>query len=82
MTQKHFIALAATLAAAFSTGTVEVKLAIWSLTLSQADVCAQANDNFNRDRFYAAVFGTSDHFAIRDALKAERNAVSVKVWEV
>ena len=66
MTSKDFIAIADVLAGQWACNhTREAKLSIWATTLSLADMCARSNDRFDRDKFYAAVFGTSDHFDAR-----------------
>lgn len=70
MTQKHFIAIAKILAASFATATPAEKGPIWCLTLSMADYFAQENPRFDRSKFYTAVMGTADHFAVRDEFQA------------
>jgi hypothetical protein len=68
MTAKDFIAIADVLAGQWAVeSTREAKLAVWTTTLSMADLCAKGNSRFDRERFYAAVFGTKDHFAARDS---------------
>lgn len=44
------------------------KRSIWRVTLSIADKFAQDNDRFDREKFYTYVFGTKDHFAVRDSI--------------
>jgi hypothetical protein len=71
MTQKDYIKIAADLAGAYA---MDKTGAIWCLTLSLADTFAQDNPRFDRSKFYAAVMGTSDHFAARDKIFTESQA--------
>lgn len=45
------------------------RLALWRTTLSTADAFV-GWDGFDRADFYSRVFGTSDHFAVRDEITA------------
>lgn len=56
MTKKHFIKIAAILAGDLATSTTDrERLKVRGITLSFADMFAQENPNFDRERFYAAV---------------------------
>jgi hypothetical protein len=68
MTQKHFIAIARILAGDFQTAALEERMKVWTITLSLADYFAGDNPRFDRDLFYKTVFGTSDHFGVRDSI--------------
>src|SRR5580765_1416650 len=62
--------LAGILAGQFAcTSCPEARLAIWRITLSTADAFI-GWDGFDRADFYSRVFGTSDHFAVRDEITA------------
>ena len=80
MSRKDFIAIADVLAGQWAVETSrEAKLCVWTTTLSMADMCARGNERFDREKFYAAVFGTADHFAARDsALRALPAAIQAK----
>jgi hypothetical protein len=67
VTKQDFQAIADILAGSFATATASEKGAIWCLTLSLADYFGRANPRFDRARFYEAVLGNSDHFAVRDS---------------
>lgn len=67
MTRKDFEKMADLLAVEYSIAQPgEARLAVWRTVLSMADVCAQSNERFDRDRFYGVVFGTLDIWSIRD----------------
>lgn len=66
MSKKDFEAIAAILAGDLATATPAEFGKVFNLTLSLADYFAQSNPRFRRDLFYAAAFGTADHFAARD----------------
>jgi hypothetical protein len=70
MTRKNYIAIAKILAGQFATAAPAEKGAIWCLTLSMADYFKQDNANFDRSKFYTAVMGSPDHFAVRDEFQA------------
>jgi len=80
MTRKHFTAIANILAGQFASASSPAeKLAIWTTTLSLAQYFKSENSNFSYDRFYLAVFGTEDHFAVRDAaVRANNNYVAAR----
>lgn len=71
MTRKHFTEIASILSGTFASATPECKGPIWGMTLSLADYFQSVNPNFDRSRFYTAVLGSSDHFAVRDEFQAE-----------
>lgn len=74
MTKQHFTDIAAILAGQFAEATPEEKLALWKTTLSLADYFKRINPRFDRVRFYLAVFGTVDHFSVRDKAVRDHNA--------
>ena len=74
MSRRDYVRIAAVMAASFSTADPVSKNAIWCLTLScltlsMADTLQADNPAFDRSRFYEAVLGDSDHFAVRDSFQ-------------
>jgi len=66
MSTKDYKAIAAILAGSFATATPAEKGIVWVTTLSLADYFASDNPRFNRTKFYEAVMGDPNHFAVRD----------------
>lgn len=62
MTIAETNAIANVLAGDFATANAVEKGKVWVIVLSLADVCGKHCAEFVRSDFYAAVFGTSDHF--------------------
>jgi hypothetical protein len=79
MSKKDYIAFAAVLAGEFACATPSEKLVLWRTTLSLADVFKRDNIRFDRSRFYEAVFGDSDHFAVRDNFNRLASKHSIRV---
>jgi hypothetical protein len=73
MYRKNYRDIAGVLAGEFACATPSEKLVLWRTTLSLADVLKQDNIRFDRAKFYEAVFGDSDHFAVRDKAVREAN---------
>ncbi len=59
MSRKDYNAIANVLAGDFATATLSQREKVRAIVLSLADVFAKDNPRFQRDRFYAAVFGTN-----------------------
>jgi hypothetical protein len=78
MHRKNYKEIAAVLAGEFHSSDPNGKASVWKITLSLADVFKQDNIRFDRSRFYEAVFGDSDHLAVRDkfTLESKRSRAS------
>jgi hypothetical protein len=59
MSRKHFKAIARILAGDYATATSKERDKVVRITLSLADYFQSVNSNFDRDKFYRAVFGSS-----------------------
>ena len=60
MTSKDFIAIANILAGDYATASPAERGKVLVITLSLADYFASVNENFDRSKFYAAVFGDTN----------------------
>lgn len=69
MSKQDYITIARVLAASFVTACPVGKGVIWTTTLSLADALQADNARFDRSRFYEAVLGSADHFAVRDSFQ-------------
>lgn len=66
LSRKNYVAFAGILAGDYASSDREGKLALFRATLSLADYFAGDNPRFDRQRFYAAVFGSSDLDRVRE----------------